>query len=124
MYPDIFRHVLQSPDVRALLGELPTRFYPSGKSEQDGSLPYAVWQTVGGLPENYIDTTPDIDSYSIQIDVWARSVSESRSVAEALRDALESRCHITSWRGESIDPDTNHHNFSFDIDWFQSRNPE
>jgi len=121
MFPNIFQVAVADESVTALLGALPTRFYHSGKSEQGGALPYATWQVVAGSPENYIDSAPDIDMYSIQIDVWANSLRSARNVAEALRDAFEGRAHITSWRGESTDETTNHHNYSFDIDWFEKR---
>jgi len=40
--------------VIAVLGSAPQRLYPFGDAPQDGQKPYAVWQTIGGDPENYL----------------------------------------------------------------------
>lgn len=114
------------PSVQTYLksGTGPLRFYMFGQAPQNVTLPYAVWQIAGGSPENYISNAPDIDSYTIQIDVYASPAQGSqrvRDVAEAIRDAIEDECHITSWRGESRDTDTQNFRFSFDSDWFVSR---
>jgi hypothetical protein len=125
MYPPIFNAVNVSA-VRALLktGSAPLRFYLFGMAPQDVAYPYAVWQTVGGSPENYVNQVPDIDSFSTQIDVYAtpsQGPSVARSVAEAIRDAIEPSSHVTSWRGERVDPDTKNWRVSFDADWFVPR---
>lgn len=114
------------PAVQAYLksGNGPLRFYMFGQAPQNVQLPYAVWQSVGGFPENYINQVPDIDNYTIQIDVYASPSQGSqmvRDVAEAIRDAIEDKCHIISWRGESRDTDTQNYRFSFDCDWYVSR---
>ena len=64
---------------------------------------------------------PDVDRATIQVDVWAKTASSARSVAEALRDAIELDCYITAWRGESRDPETKNYRFSFDCDWIVER---
>lgn len=123
MYPPIFPVVNASSAVKALLktGTGPVRFYQFGQAPQDGPYPYGVWQRVGGSPENYVDQVPDIDSFSVQVDVYAKSADQARSVAAALRDAIEPAAHITSWLGESIDPDTQNHRFTFLTDWWTPR---
>lgn len=125
MTPPIFAAVNVS-GVQAYLksGNGPLRFYMFGQAPQNVTLPYAVWQIAGGSPENYLGDTPDIDSYTIQIDVYASPSQGSamvRNVAEAIRDAIEDDCHIISWRGESRDTDTQNYRFSFDSDWFVNR---
>ena len=125
MYPPIFNAVNVS-GVRALLktGTGQLRFYLFGLAPQDVPLPYGVWQTIGGTPENYLNQVPDTDSYSGQIDVYATEAqgpSVARDVAEAIRDAIEPYAHITSWRGERIDPDTKNWRISFDYDWIVYR---
>lgn len=85
------------------------------------ALPYAVWQIVGGSPENYIDTVPDMDSHLIQIDVYAETVTVAASGAGVLRNALEHHAHIVSWRGASRDNATQHFRYSFDINFFTAR---
>ena len=121
MYPPIFQICAAVPAVTALLGTGPTRLFPFGEAPQDTALPYAVWQTVSGLPENYVDCPPDIDRFTIQVDVYAGTGSSARDVAKALRDAIEPHANIVAWRGESRDPDTNHRRYSFDVDWHVHR---
>ncbi|EWS53020.1 MULTISPECIES: DUF3168 domain-containing protein [unclassified Methylibium] len=125
MYPPVFPAVAASTAVKALLGSNPVRFYQFGLAPQNVQKPYAVWQRVFGAPENYLGSTPDIDTFSIQIDVYASPDSSgantARNVAQAIRDAIEPHCHITSWLGESVDPDTMSHRFSFQSDWITAR---
>lgn len=125
MYAPVFATV-DVPSVQALLktGTGPLRFYLFGKAPQNSTLPYAVWQTAYGTPENYLDRVPDVDSFGIQIDVYAspsQGASVARNVAQALRDAIEPHAHITSWRGDSTDPQTLNCRFSFDADWWVYR---
>lgn len=125
MYPPLFAAVNVS-GVQALLktGTGPLRFYLFGRAPQGVDLPYAVWQMSGGAPENFLGNVPDMDSMGVQIDVYAspsQGPDVARNVAEAIRDAIEPHCHITSWRGDFQDPDTNNYRFSFDCDWWVSR---
>lgn len=124
MYPPIFPAVAASPACVALLkaGTGPIRFYQFGiNEEQPQATPYAVWQRVSGFPENYLGHTPDIDTFTVQVDVYAGSADQARTVAAALRDAIEPVAHITSWLGESRDPDTKKWRFTFDCDFWTPR---
>lgn len=125
MFPPIFATV-DVPAVQALLktGAEQLRFYAFGLAPQGVAKPYAVWRQVYGSPENYIGDTPDIDSYGIQVDVYASPTQGSavaRNVAQALRDAIEPAAHIVAWRGESRDPETKNYVYSFDCDWIVPR---
>lgn len=123
MYPPIFPAVAASSACVALLksGTGPLRFYQFGLAPQNVVKPYAVWQRVFGSPDNAMDQTPTLDSFSVQVDVYAGSADSARTVAAALRDAIEPEAHITSWLGESIDPDTKANRFTFQCDWFVQR---
>lgn len=124
MFPPVYPAVAASPACVALLksGTGPVRFYQFGFNEdQPQTFPYAVWQRTGGAPENYLGQTPGIDSFSVQIDVYAKSADQARTVAAALRDALEPVAHITTWLGESRDPDTKNYRFTFLMDWWTPR---
>lgn len=125
MTPDIFAAV-NVPSVQAVLRTLPgpLRFYMFGRAPQGGPYPYAVWQLAYGNPENYLGQRPDVDSFGVQIDVYAspaQGPAVARQVAQALRDALEGACYITAWRGESVDPETGNFRFGFDCDWITYR---
>lgn len=121
MYPPIFTVCSTDADVQSNIGTSPCRLYPFGEAPPRVSTPYAVWQQVTGLPQNYINQMPDIDSYVLQVDAYADTVTAARDAAEALRNAIEPNAHIIGWRGEGRDPETNHYRYSFDVEWFVDR---
>ncbi|MDI2594110.1 DUF3168 domain-containing protein [Pseudomonas sp. 681] len=108
------------PGVVALLGS-PIRLYPFGDAPDKVAKPYAVWQTIGGDPENYLAGRPDIDGFTLQVDVYADTGSSARAVAEAVRDAIELKAYIIRWGGDSRDPATKNYRYSFDVSWFVPR---
>lgn len=124
MYPPLYPAVAASSACVALLkaGNGPVRFYQFGMSDSQPTVkPYAVWQRVFGAPENYLGQMPDIDSYTLQVDAYATSADQVRTVAAALRDALEPVGHITNWLGESRDPETKNYRFTFQMDVWTPR---
>ncbi|HBO3004317.1 TPA: DUF3168 domain-containing protein [Pseudomonas aeruginosa] len=121
MYPPIFTVAAADPGVTALIGSNPVRLYLFGEAPQGVVYPYVAWQSLGGLPENYLGTLPDADSYNTQIDVYADTATSARTVAKALRDAIEPIAYVTSWRGESRDTETKKYRFSFDVAWIVQR---
>ena len=122
LFPPVFEICAQSAEVGELLGTAPLRLWPFGDAPQsNATLPYAVWQTITGSPENYITGLPDIDSWTLQVDVYAQTATSARAVARALRDAIEPNAHIIAWRGESIEAETRNYRSSFDVDWFTQR---
>jgi len=121
MYPPIFSISSSNVNVQSIFGTAPCRVFLFGDAYEGVALPYAVWQTIGGSPENYIDKTPDIDYFLVQIDVYSSTAATARSGAEALRCALEPNAYITSWRGESYDKNTKRYRYSFDINFITPR---
>ena len=121
MYAPIFAVCAANPAVTALLGVLPVRIYPFGEAPEGVSKPYVVWQTVGGSPENYLSHRPDIDALSLQVDVYGCSVTQTRDVAKAIRNAIELKANIVRWGGDSHDPATTTYRYSFDVDWLVPR---
>ena len=121
MFAPIFEKAAADPASTALLGTAPTRLFHAGEAPEGVAYPYATWTQIGGSPENYISNRPDIDSYAIQVDVWAKTLGSARNVASALRDVIETHAHITRWGGESRDPETGSYRISFDADWYVHR---
>ena len=121
MYPPIFQLITASTDAKKALGTSPTRLYPFGTAPENVALPYAVWQTVGGYPENYLAEVPDVDQFMVQVDVYAATATSARSTAEAIRDAIEPNAYIAAWRGESRDNETRNYRYSFDVDFITPR---
>jgi hypothetical protein len=117
MFPPIFQVAAADPGVTALLGTAPVRLFPFGEAPEGTPLPYAVWQLVSGSPENYLAGRPDMDGFTLQIDVYAATGASARAVGAALRDSIELRAHITRWGGESKDEETGRYRLSFDVDW-------
>lgn len=126
MYPPIFS-LANVAGVQAQLktGSGPLRFYPFSQAPQPGTafyaLPYAVWQSVTGSPENYLGDVPDIDSFGIQVDAYGATGVSVHDVAEALRDALEPNAYITAWLGESKEAETGMYRFSFTVEFLTPR---
>jgi hypothetical protein len=121
MFPPLFQACAADTAVQAVLGSDPVRLYPFGEAPAGVIRPYAVWQVIGGSPGNYLGDRPDMDGYSLQVDVYAETDVSVYAAAVALRDVIETRAYITAWRGESRDPATHSYRYSFDVDWLASR---
>lgn len=129
MLPPVFKTADADPNVRGLLrsgvstfSDTPvTRLFEFGEAPQGTPRPYAAWQVVSGSPDNYITNQPDVDSYTIQIDVYAADGNSAESVAVALRDTLERVAHVTSWRNHGRDSDTADYRLGFDVRWIVQR---
>jgi hypothetical protein len=121
MYAPIFAVCAADAGVTALLGASLTRLYPFGEAPEGVAKPYAVWQLVTGSPENYLAGRPDMDGYTLQVDVYAATGSSARAVAEAISHAIELQAYVTRWSGETKDTETKLYRSSFDIDWLVPR---
>lgn len=121
MYPPIFSVCSAVTAVTDLLGAAPCRLYLFGAAPQGVAKPYAVWQLIGGAPDNCLGDLPDLDGFSVQVDVYATSASGARSVAQALRDAIEPHAYITAWLPDRKDPDTGNYTIGFSVDWLLNR---
>ncbi|MDV9030571.1 DUF3168 domain-containing protein [Pseudomonas sp. RAC1] len=122
MTPPIVEACAASAAVTALLGAgVDMRLYSFGEAEEGVAKPYAVWQLITGDPENYLAGRPDVDSFTLQVDIYGTTGTSVRSVRDAIRDAIELRANITRWGGESRDPTTKNYRTSFDVDWIVRR---
>ena len=121
MYPPIFQICAANSAVTALIGSSPVRLFPFGEAPQGVTKPYVAWQIVGGSPENFLNQAPDADTFSIQIDVYGDTEASARSVATAIRNAIQNRSHIVSWIGDGRDPDTKNYRIGFIADWIVRR---
>ena len=121
MMPPIFPIVAASAAAQAALGAAPVRFFPFGAAPQDVALPYAVWQTVGGAPENYLGNLPDADVCTVQVDVYAADTDSAAAAILALRDAIEPHAHVTGYPINARDAETQLYRFGLQLDWWLSR---
>lgn len=126
-YPPIFELANADSTVRGLLKTTtgPLRFWLFGRAPQPGgpgyALPYAVWQTAYGSPENFLGGRPDTDNFGVQVDAYAATPEAARAVLEALSYSMELAAHVVSWRGEQQEPDTNLFRSSMDVEFFTPR---
>lgn len=93
IFPNVFALVKASSAVTSIIGSAPCRCY-EGTAPQDVARPYVVVTNAGGAPENYLEGLPGIDSYRMQMDAFAESASDVRSLATALRNAIEPSAHM------------------------------
>ena len=121
MTPPIFTVCSADAGVTALLGRSPVRLYPFGEAPQDTAKPYAAWQMIAGNPDNYLAGRPDVDGYTLQVDVYAPTAAAVRNIAQALRNAIELNAHVVRWSGESRDAATKVYRYSFDVHWIVQR---
>lgn len=123
IYAKVFEMVYDDPNVQAVFGTNPLRFYPFGNAPQGAgdSAVYAVWQNVTATPANSLCCAPNADSWVVQIDVYAKDVETVREGATALIECLENKCWVQTLRGETRDFETKRFRYSFDCNIIQQR---
>lgn len=117
----IFTCCASDSGVTALLGTDPLRIFMYGLAPQKIQKPYAVWQVIGGSPENYLSGRPDTERHALQIDVYADSASQARAALGSIEHAIELSCYVTRYGGESRDAETKSYRSSMDVDWHTYR---
>lgn len=130
MIPPFFAAV-NVPSVRALLVDADgvLRVWGFGEAPEKETRPYVVWQTISGGPFNFINQTPNSDSWLVQVDVYVEAeqgqernaASSLLTIAQTLRDALEPVAYIDAWRGMSREPGTRYYRYSFDVSFITDR---
>lgn len=125
MFPPIFSLAKAEPTVTAVFGTTVTRVWPFGEAPAKGSagfeLPYAVWQSISIVPENFVTDAPNTDSMSVQVDVYAATAAGAREGARVLRDLYQRTAQVASMREWPRETDTNHYRYQLDIDFEQYR---
>ena len=123
IYPPVFETLSNDSDISTLLssgGIL--KIFDFAKAQQlKPAAPYVVWQITGGAPENYLATTPDVDAWTLQFDIYGNGMAEVSDMAEAIRNALDGIAYITFWGGSTTEPNTKLSRFTFTVDWWQYR---
>lgn len=121
MLPPIFATCQASAGVVAALGSNPLRLFPAGEAPAGVAKPYAVWRTAFGSPENVMDGAPSIDSWNLDVTIYANTMQQARDTAEAIRDAIEAVAYINSLGPDDRDPDTKLYSYSMNVDWLDPR---
>lgn len=121
MFPPVFSLAQGSTPVKAIFGTNPIRIYPFGEAPQGVMVTYAVWQSIGILPENYLRDNPDSDQMSCQIDVYGAGAKVVREGAQALRDLYQAHGYVTAMREWAKDEQTNLYRYQLDVDFWVYR---
>lgn len=123
MYPPVFAIASANSGVTAVLGSAPeTRLWPFGYAKQNQTRPYAVWQLVYGNPDNSLSCIPSEDLFGVQVDCYAKTVTDSRAVAAALQSAFEETYnHVTAYNGEDWEQSTGLYRVSFTVEFWAER---
>lgn len=121
MTAPIFAVASADSTVKSVLGSNPVRIFPFGEAPEGTAKPYAVWQIITGSPENYLAGRPDIDGFTLQVDVYGATAISTRDASVAIRNAIELQSYITRWAEMPRDSETNNYRVSFDVDWFVPR---
>ncbi|MEN6474136.1 MAG: DUF3168 domain-containing protein [Syntrophaceae bacterium] len=113
-------HLLASTAVTSLAS---TRIYPV-LLPQDPTLPAITYQRISNDPQNTMGGHGDLYNPRIQIDAWARSYSEIKSLELAIRTAMEAASAFSALEMSDQDlyePDMEIYRISIDFScWFKS----
>lgn len=89
--------------VTALVGQ---RVSPLIK-EQNITLPAVTLQRISLTPINALDEHAGLDQNAVQVDSWATTYAEARSIADACRAALQSSDILMSSEFDNYDSEVN-----------------
>lgn len=125
MFPNVFALLKDSAAVTAIIGTSPCRAYEHGSAPQGVTAPYVTHFVVSGSPENCLADTPPADRYSVQIDCWSDNAGTGslgvKTLAEAVRDALEPHGHMVALGVNGRDPDTMRYRIGLIFDFWEIR---
>lgn len=121
MIPSLFTILNDNNTVKGLLGSSPLRVFPWGEAPPNVTKPYATYGVFSGNPVNTMGETPQIDIDGTQVDVWGLTGSSVLSVANAIRNALQTYAHMTSYENSGRDEETKLFHCRMDFDFFTSR---
>ncbi len=119
LFPPLFSTLFADNAVKGIFGSTPLRVYAFGDAPHKGgtgyAVPYAIFQTITGSPENYLGQRPDLDQWTVQVDVYGASLTAARNGAEAIRYALEVVAYISGYNLETWDTETKLFRYSMDV---------
>lgn len=118
MLPPIYTTLRSNATVLSLVG---TRIYRHSHVPQDAVTPYISWSLFSNAPENTLSEVPQIDAQGVQIDCWHTTDSGVETLASAVRDAMETSCHMTGLFGDSRDPETKLYRIGLQFDYWLDR---
>lgn len=125
MFPPVFSLLTTGAAgtaVKAIVGSNPPQIWEDVVPQQHSTArPYIVWSIVGGLPENYLDQVPTMDSGRVRIGVWSESVTERRTLANAVIAAIEPSAHMVGIPVGTYEPETQLYGYWIDFQFWVAR---
>lgn len=121
MISNLFEILYADTTCRTVFGYPTMRVFPWGRAPDKVQKPYAVYTTINGTPENYLDTTPDIDNIGTQVNIYADTSSSLASAFNAIREAVEPYAHMTNFATPDLDADTNLYSARMEFDFWKNR---
>lgn len=121
LVPPVFEYVKDVATVKLLFGVNPMRVYAFGRAPQSPRLPYAVYVSFNSSPENYLGNLPDVDNKGTQIEIFAKDDISLNDCFIALRNALESRGHMTNFQVLEKETGTDYFSARMEFDFWDER---
>lgn len=118
MFPPVYQTLRANATVLSTVGD---RIGRHSEVPQDTSKPYITWFIVSGQPTDQISGTPDSDFVTVQIDCWSLSDAGIKTLAEAVRDALDTAGHHNRVRVNLREPDTRLYRVGIEADFITQR---
>ena len=109
--PELYGKLSYTSGTRTILG-----VYEFGVAPDSPNIPYVVWTVLGGVPYLNFDSVSQSDRLIIQIDVYAKTGSETISITNLIRSVIEMHCHVIDIRGIEKQQDGTF-SYSFDVSW-------
>lgn len=108
MLPNVYP-LVNVPAVRAIApdGASNVRIYGFGEAPQGVESPYATFQFISGVPVNHLAQRPVVDEVRVQFDAYGATGAQARSMAAAIRDAMEPHGYLVLFIDQGREPDTN-----------------
>lgn len=89
---DLRTRLLEDPTVSGLVD---TRIYPINKVGEDLDLPCIVYQRISTTSPTILVGTTALEAARIQLQLWSHEYSESKTLANAVKAALDGNNNTT-----------------------------
>lgn len=83
------------------------------------SAPYVCWQIINADPEQYLSDASDMDSLYVQIDIYAKTKGDVRTIAQLVRKVIEDYCTVEGYTGCELEQETSLYRIRIDSRWLE-----
>ena len=89
---DLYTRLTEDPTVSGLVDD---RIYPVNRVERDVTFPVIVYQRISTISPKVLTGTTGLEAARIQISVWSKDYLETKTVADAVKSALDGNNNTT-----------------------------